>query len=191
MLKYHFIKKHFLPGLSCDFQLTVEKGKPLVIYGENGIGKSSFLRFFFEEEGTQLSKILIPQKVTPPFFDRRIRVLKNILLHLPGVNLNRFNDLWRRFNFEAKEESFLSYLSGGERQIFQIISFLSREADIYLLDEPSVGLDDKNKTILLKLIEDISLTKFIIIVEHERSWIPHQWTKKEIIQDQMTVRFSS
>lgn len=191
MLKYHFIKKHFLPGLSCDFQVQVEKGNPFVIYGENGIGKSSFLRMFFDEKEIQYSKVLIPQKITPPFFDRKVRVVKKIIQNLPGINLNRFNDFWSEFNFELKEELFLSVLSGGERQILQIISLLSREADVYLLDEPSVGLDEKNKKILLKLISEISHGKFIIIVEHERSWIPLNWNITEITKTQTTLRFSS
>jgi len=189
MTKYHFIKKHFLPGLSCDFQFQIEKGRPFVICGENGIGKSTFLKLFYHEMEKQKTKVFIPQKASPPFFDRKIKVLKKIIKNLPDINIARFDQYWSGFNLNLKEESFLSTLSGGERQMLQLNSLLAKEAEIYLLDEPTVGLDDKNKKMFLSIIQEISPLSYIFIVEHETSWIPKEWSSFKIIRDNSTVRF--
>jgi energy-coupling factor transporter ATP-binding protein EcfA2 len=189
MKKYHLIKEHFLPGLSCDFQFQIEKGRPLIICGENGIGKSTFLKLFYHEMEKQKTKVFIPQKASQPFFDRKIEVLKEIIKNLPDINTFRFDQFWLSFNLNLKEESFLSTLSGGERQMLQLNSLLAKEAEIYLLDEPTAGLDDKNKKMFLSMIEEISQSSYIFIVEHDTSWIPKEWSIFKIIRDNSTVRF--
>ncbi|MDI6730222.1 MAG: ribosome biogenesis/translation initiation ATPase RLI [Candidatus Altarchaeum sp.] len=84
-------------------------------------------------------------------------------------------------NFDARKRNLLhelninfldnnvEELSGGELQKLAIYGCLSKDADIYLLDEPSSYLDVEERLNLAKVIDGISgvQDKFIILVEHD------------------------
>lgn len=57
-------------------------------------------------------------------------------------------------------------LSGGERQRICIARALVREPDIYLLDEITSSIDDKNSTEIVKAIEEVSKTSIVIMTSH-------------------------
>ena len=59
-------------------------------------------------------------------------------------------------------------LSGGERQITNIISGLISESSVLILDEPTTGLDQELKRGLLELIEEYKEKKCIIMVTHDK-----------------------
>lgn len=57
-------------------------------------------------------------------------------------------------------------LSGGERQRICIARALVREPDIYLLDEITSSVDDKNSIEIVKAIEELSKTSIVIMTSH-------------------------
>ena len=59
-------------------------------------------------------------------------------------------------------------LSGGERQIMNIISGLISESSVLILDEPTTGLDQELKRGVLEMIEEYKEKKCIIIVTHDK-----------------------
>jgi ABC-type multidrug transport system ATPase subunit len=59
-------------------------------------------------------------------------------------------------------------LSGGERQITNIISGLISESGVLILDEPTTGLDGELKKGVLELIEEYKEKKCIIIITHDK-----------------------
>ena len=59
-------------------------------------------------------------------------------------------------------------LSGGERQITNIISGLISESKVLILDEPTNALDGELKKGLLELIEEHKENKCIIIITHDK-----------------------
>ena len=59
-------------------------------------------------------------------------------------------------------------LSGGERQITNIISGLISESRVLILDEPTTGLDQELKRVVVEMIEEYKEKKCIIIISHDK-----------------------
>ncbi|HLQ73169.1 MAG TPA: ATP-binding cassette domain-containing protein [Bacillota bacterium] len=65
-----------------------------------------------------------------------------------------------------------STLSGGELQRLKLASHLQQEGNVYVLDEPSLGLHRKDKEQLLKLFETlVEQGNSVIIIEHDLAFI--------------------
>ncbi|MDW0110211.1 excinuclease ABC subunit UvrA [Sporosarcina aquimarina] len=65
-----------------------------------------------------------------------------------------------------------SSLSGGEVQRLKLASYLKKEGQIYLLDEPSLGLHTKDNDKLLDVFENlVDKGNSVIIVEHNLDFI--------------------
>ncbi len=103
---------------------------------------------------------------------------KNILTSL-GTNL--LKDILHKTNCLCKSHlghlslyRVMSTLSGGELQRLFLNSHLESKMDslIYILDEPTAGLHESEKTELLKSISALKeLGNTVIVVEHDRSTI--------------------
>lgn len=65
-----------------------------------------------------------------------------------------------------------SSLSGGEVQRLKLASHLKKEGQIYLLDEPSLGLHTKDNAHLLEVFQSlVDKGNSVIIIEHNLNFI--------------------
>src|SRR5699024_11702920 len=65
-----------------------------------------------------------------------------------------------------------SSLSGGEVQRLKLASHLQKEGQIYLLDEPSLGLHTKDNGKLLNVFQHlVTRGNYVIIIEHNPDFI--------------------
>ena len=79
-------------------------------------------------------------------------------------------------DFELKKvwDRPLDVLSGGELQRVAVAAALSREADVYLFDEPSSYLDVKQRLVVAKAIRTLKeQQKTIIVAEHDLAIIDY------------------
>ncbi|MHA1227965.1 MAG: ATP-binding cassette domain-containing protein, partial [Candidatus Hodarchaeales archaeon] len=78
-------------------------------------------------------------------------------------------DMVRPFHLEDLLDQKLKHLSGGELQKVAIISVLAREADLYLLDEPSAFLSIEDRLTAAKMIRKVvqSRNAAAFVVEHD------------------------
>lgn len=58
-------------------------------------------------------------------------------------------------------------LSGGQKQRLCLARSLLREAETYVFDEPTVGLDIEHVKIVIKAIRDLALNHYILIITHD------------------------
>jgi ATP-binding cassette subfamily B protein len=58
-------------------------------------------------------------------------------------------------------------LSGGQRRRLGIARVLLSECDILIFDEISAGLDQQNRTMILKLVEELSKSNIVIFITHD------------------------
>jgi ATP-binding cassette subfamily E protein 1 len=153
MIEYGNMRKSFE-----DFTLEVKgsrvsKGQVIGILGPNGIGKTTFVRMLAGElepdqgeapkktiTGLDLKISYKPQYI-PNGFDGNLRMY----LRQAGGNTIDSADFQTGVIKKLQLENLLDHnipeLSGGELQRSAIAACLAREADIYLLDEPSAFLD--------------------------------------------------
>ena len=158
------------------FSLAVEggdarRGEVIGIVGPNAIGKSTFIKLIAGVEAPDGAAALVGYRVSykPQYinFDFTGTVQEFIIKN--GIDQTYINE------FELGPILFKSvqHLSGGEMQRLAIAHTLSREADIYLLDEPSAFLDVEQRMRLSTVIRrDISdKEKVAFIVDHDLVFI--------------------
>lgn len=173
----------FLPHSGCDIQVSINAGAALVLIGENGIGKSTLLHRFYASIDEK-SRVVVEQKTSEYFFDRKLETLKRFFLEaeLPGFNQEAFQYLWSAFELNLKEQRLLSHLSGGESQALKLCLSLCKEAEFYFLDEPSQFLDQSRRSVLLGFLEELLVKgKTLLVIEHNKEWLPSGWEVQELI----------
>ena len=171
MYKFQLTDPYFLPHSGCDIELSLTPGELVMLVGENGIGKTTLVRRFWEE--ASVSMTLIEQKPLDVFYDRSLKKIKEVFLSSQEGNISGkfFLNLWKRFGLEQKENRLHSSLSGGEGQALKICLGLARESDLYLLDEPSQFLDQSMKKVLSEVIAELLQNKkSVLVIEHDFDW---------------------
>jgi len=138
-------------------QGAIKEKEVIGVLGENGIGKTTFVRILageipFENFKEKLKVAYKPQYITPT--DDLVAVA------LKKCDKNQIKSL----DLDSLMLKKLSQLSGGELQRVMIAKTLFEEADIYLIDEPSAYLDVEQRLIVSRLIKDnIFFTTIILI----------------------------
>lgn len=156
-------------------------GEVVGIVGPNGIGKTTFIRVIAGKIKPRDGWVAVlgdytvsykPQYISPEVFPEGATV-EDVLRTVnpssvaPGswiyIELVKKLRLDRLFDREARS------LSGGEMQKLAIAAALAREADIYLLDEPSAYLDVEERLAVAKIIRRLTETRKAVafVVEHD------------------------
>ena len=181
-----------------NINLTIRAGESLAILGANGCGKSTLLKLldglYFPESGTisAFGKPLTEEALRDDeynfAFRRRVGLVfqdSDVQLFSPSVleevafaplqlGLSR-SEVSQRVDsaLEALRIGKLRdraphHLSGGEKRRVALASLLTLQPDVWLLDEPSTGLDPRSQSWLVEFIlEQRKLGKTIIIATHD------------------------
>ncbi len=177
MLEYPSFKKT-LNG----FRLEVEGGEikqseVLGIVGPNATGKSTFVKILAgvledDEKKVDLKHLELKTSYKPQYI--KAEVEKSVAAFLtsinPMVNTSYYKtEFLKPLRIEELMDRNLNDLSGGELQRVAIIACLLREADLYLLDEPSAHLDVEQRTEVARIIRRFALNskKSVFVVDHD------------------------
>lgn len=161
------------------FKLTVESGsftdsEIIVMLGENGTGKTTFIRLLagdtpdIETDKPTLSVSLKPQAISPKFPGTvRMLLLKRIKAAFMHPQFQ--TDVLKPMNLDNIIDQEVTTLSGGELQRVAIVLALGKDANVYLLDEPSSFLDSEQRIIASKVIKRFILhaKKTAFVIEHD------------------------
>jgi len=162
------------------FQLTIQPGEftdseILVLLGENGTGKTTFVRMLAgllksdsEAQVPELNVSYKPQKISPKF-EGSVRFLLQKKIRDAYTHPQFMTDVTKPLSLEAIIDQEVPFLSGGELQRVAIILCLGTPADIYLIDEPSAYLDSEQRIVAAKVIKRFILhsKKTGFVVEHD------------------------
>ena len=162
------------------FQLTASSGEVnkkdvIGILGENGIGKTSFIKILAGEIKPQKGSITKKIKVSykPQYLESESEEL--VLVVLKDAIKKYTNQIINPLNIKPLLNKKLNELSGGELQRVSIALCLGQDADLYLLDEPSAYLDVEQRLIISKIIKDLMEKKgrTALIVDHDLLFIDY------------------
>ena len=166
--------------------LTIAKGEIIVLYGPNGVGKSTLLRLLSAAITPQYGDITIFGR--PPAESRIAMVWQDtyqslfpwlsaaenaaLPLRLNGVRSaarrQRIETLREELGFDVPLDSYPYELSGGQQQQTSILRAFAADYDLLLLDEPtsslSIDLTFKFLGYLQSLIERCPIS--VILVTH-------------------------
>lgn len=146
------------------FELTVEQGhfsdsEILVLLGENGTGKTTFIRMLAgnlqPDEEVDLPVLNIsykPQKISPKF-QNLVRHLLHDKIRDAYVHPQFIADVMKPMKIEEIMDQEVQNLSGGELQRVALVLCLGKPADVYLIDEPSAYLDSEQRLVAAKVIK--------------------------------------
>jgi ABC-type bacteriocin/lantibiotic exporter with double-glycine peptidase domain len=94
---------------------------------------------------------------------------KSLFLFKEIFKFNKINELFKNIDLEKKAIKSGENLSGGQKQIINLINGLISDSKIIILDEPTNGLDPLLKIDILNLIKYFKkYKKCIIIISHDK-----------------------
>jgi ATP-binding cassette subfamily E protein 1 len=163
-----------------DFTLEIERGiirsgEIVGIVGPNAIGKTTFVKMLAgvvpPTKGTIEYDLKIsykPQYITPDFDGT---VQEYFQTYAPQLFTSSFyqTEVHDALHLKYLQDHTLDTLSGGELQRVAIAASIIKEADIYLIDEPSAYLDSQQRMIVSRMLRRVieKSGKSAMVVDHD------------------------
>ncbi len=179
------------------YRLPIPKeGKVLGLIGQNGVGKTTAIRILSGElfpnmgdysskemkdltpyfRGTELQGYFekieannIKSSLKPQYVDKLSQVVKGntgeLLQKVDESGVSK--ELIQKLDLTDALDKDISVLSGGELQRVALIASMSKDADIYFLDEPTSYLDIKQRLNVAKAIRNLAEQKTVVVIEHD------------------------
>ena len=161
--------------LFSDINLSVEGGDRIALLGDNGTGKTTFIKCLLGEEDCQ-GKIqfgptvkfgYLPQIV---HFDHPERSLYDTMLYEKNCTPQTARDRLGAFLFQG-EDVFkqVGNLSGGEQSRLRLCMLMDEKINLLILDEPTNHLDIASREWVEAAIEEFE--GVLLFVSHDRYFI--------------------
>ncbi|HDP73413.1 MAG TPA: ribosome biogenesis/translation initiation ATPase RLI [Candidatus Woesearchaeota archaeon] len=151
------------------------KGSVIGVLGENGIGKTTFVKMLAGLEKPSSGKISTTVKVSykPQYIPSDSG--QPVSMVLADALINHKAQLITPFELDKLLDRKVNELSGGELQRVAIARCLSQDADLFLLDEPSAYLDVEQRIKLSKIIKSFmeEKGKTALIVDHDLLFVDY------------------
>lgn len=180
-LSFGYATKPLLTNAS----FSLELGKNYLLLGENGAGKSTLAQIIFRVLKPKHGKILLQEK---PLAHYSRAALNNIISYvgqfpLQQITLNTVGEYKTQLvrtqnvialplldNYLNLADNFpVSLLSFLQLKILCLISLLTKNTELIILDEPTWGIDHDGKLLLWQLLQDIAkhLNFTLLIITHD------------------------
>lgn len=162
-----------------DFYYNFSRYEKLGIVGNNGTGKSTFLKMLLGELQPDKGKIVIGDTVRFGYysqeglqFDDNQKVIDVVSAIADYVDMGggrhlTATQLLQHFLFTpAQQHNFVYKLSGGERRKLYLCTVLMKNPNFLVLDEPTNDLDIMTLQVLEEYLADFP--GCVIVVSHDR-----------------------
>lgn len=193
-----------------NVQLNLRKGEVHALMGENGAGKSTFMKILIGLLTPDAGKILfegneLKNSNVNEVLKKGISMIHQEMLVVPeltvaqNIFLGRESTSWlpnwlddRKIDSQAeallaqmgvaiKAQTKMKYLSVAEMQMVEIAKAISNNAKVIIMDEPTSAISDKEVATLFKIIKDLK-SKGVAII-----YISHKMDEIYQIADTITV----
>ncbi len=161
--------------LFSDVELRVEKGERIALLGDNGTGKTTFIKCLLGEEdcsgkiafGPTVKWGYLPQII---HFAHPERSLYDTMLYEKNCTPQTARDRLGAFLFQG-EDVFKSVgnLSGGEQSRLRLCMLMDEKINMLVLDEPTNHLDIASREWVEAAIEEFE--GVLLFVSHDRYFI--------------------
>ena len=181
-----------LPDVLKNINIKIKNKEKIAIVGRTGSGKSSIINalvriieprkgniYINNEDITNINLNILRKKIA--ILPQEIFLIEsNLKDNIDPMNLysnndvlNIINDLGlfknlsneEKLNFEIKENG--KNLSSGEKKLINFARTIIRQNNIIILDDPTGGMDNETKNIIIKNIKKYLKEKTVIIITNQ------------------------
>ncbi len=161
--------------LFSDVNLNVEGGERIAILGDNGTGKSTFIKCLLGEEdcggkiqfGPTVKWGYLPQIIK---FNHPERTLYDTMLYEKNCSPQLARDRLGAFMFQGEDVfKTVNTLSGGEQSRLRLCMLMDEKINLLILDEPTNHLDIASREWVEAAIEEFE--GVLLFVSHDRYFI--------------------
>ena len=161
--------------LFSDVELKVEGGERIAILGDNGTGKSTFIKCLLGEEdckgkiqfGPTVKWGYLPQIIK---FNHPERTLYDTMLYEKNCTPQVARDRLGAFLFQGEDVfKTVGTLSGGEQSRLRLCMLMDEKINLLILDEPTNHLDIASREWIEAAIEEFE--GVLLFVSHDRYFI--------------------
>ena len=162
-----------------DFYYNFARFEKMGIVGNNGTGKSTFIRMLLGEVPADSGRFEIGETVRFGYFSQEglkfdeqqkvIDVVRDIADYIDLGRGRHFtaSQFLQHFQFSPEQQyNYVYKLSGGERRKLYLCTVLMRNPNFLVLDEPTNDLDIQTLQILEEYLSDFP--GCVIVVSHDR-----------------------
>jgi ATP-binding cassette subfamily F protein 3 len=163
--------------LVSGLNLAVSRGECLGVIGQNGSGKTTFLRALTGEVAPRVGKVIWGTKTKFGYYSQELsdlhdnnEVLQEFRRVAPSAESGEIRSFLARFLFQG-EDVFkkVGDLSGGEKGRLALAKLVYSNVNVLILDEPTNHLDIPSREALEEALTIYDGT--IIVVSHDRFFL--------------------
>lgn len=164
-----------------DISFSISKGKIIGLLGKNGAGKSTLIKLindlltldsgeiliYGKERGIDSKRVIsyLPERT---YLDKTMTVLEVLTFFdefYDNFDIDKAKGLLKDLDLDVNSK--LAKMSKGMQEKVQLVLVMSREADLYILDEPLGGVDPATRDYILDtILSNFNPSSSIIISTH-------------------------